>query len=145
MTDIFESLTRDHRDVEKLFTRFAESDDDSIAHEICDALTLHAEVEEQVLYPELRRIVDGGDDLADIAEAEHGAARLVIARVYEAPPADLGPLMHELRAGIEHHVTSEENELFPQLQESGADAQALGQKADAVRAAASSRGSGPAR
>jgi hemerythrin superfamily protein len=141
MTDIFESLTRDHRDVEQLFTRYAEGGDDAVAHEICDALTLHSEIEEQVLYPEIRRIIDGGDDLADIAEAEHATVRLLIARIWEAPPVELQPLIDELRGDVERHVASEENELFPQLLAAGANADALGQRVDTVRAEISSRSS----
>jgi hemerythrin superfamily protein len=142
MTDIFESLARDHRDVEKLFARYAETGDDAIAHDICDALTIHTEVEEHALYPELRRIVDDGDDMANVAEAEHAAARVLIARIYETPPIDLRPLVDELRATVEHHVAAEESDLFPRLRESGADAEALGRKADAARGEVPSRSSG---
>jgi hemerythrin superfamily protein len=142
MTDFFESLANDHRDVEKLFSAFETDHDDATAHEICAALTLHAEVEEQVLYPEIRRIVDDGDDLANAAEDEHGAVRALIARVYEAPPPDLGPLMDEMRQLVERHVQSEEVELFPRLRDSGADPEALGARADAARGEAVSRSSG---
>jgi len=142
MTDLFDALSRDHRDVEQLFARYAETGDDVVAHRICDALTLHTEVEEAVLYPELRRIVDDGDDMANDAEAEHAAIRLLIARVYESPPIDLRPVIDEIRKGVEHHVMIEEGELFPQLREAGADAEALGRKLETVRGEASSRSSG---
>jgi iron-sulfur cluster repair protein YtfE (RIC family) len=142
VTDIFELLTHDHREVEQLFERFETSGDDVVAHEICDALTLHSEIEEQVLYPEIRRLVDDGDDMANIAEAEHGSVRLLIARVWEAPPIDLHSLIGELRAQVERHVASEENDLFRELRGAGADAEALGRKAEAARAEAPSRSSG---
>jgi len=142
MTDLFDALSRDHRDVEHLFARYAETHDDADAREICDALTLHAEVEEQVLYPELRRIVDDGDDMANGAEAEHAAIRLLIARLYESPPIDLTPLIDELRTGVEGHVAAEEGDLFPRLRESGADAEALGRQLEMVRGEASSRSAG---
>lgn len=135
MTDIFDALSRDHRDVAHLFDRYDETADDAVAHEICDALALHAEVEEQVLYPELRRIVDDGDDMANVAEAEHAAMKLLIARIYESPPPDLRPVIDELRRTVEHHVTDEERDLFPRLADAGADAEALGQKLDAVSSA----------
>jgi len=142
MTDLFESLSGDHRDVERLFTSFEKDHDDATAREICDALTLHTHVEEQVLYPELRRIVDDGDDLANVAEDEHGAVRALIAHVHETPPPDLGPAIDEMRQLVERHVESEENDLFPRLRDSGADAEALGRRADAVRGEAASRSSG---
>jgi hemerythrin superfamily protein len=140
--DLFEALSRDHRDVAHLFDRYDQSADDAVAHEICDALTLHAEVEEQVLYPELRRIVDGGDDMANVAEAEHAAMKLLIAHIYESPPPDLRPVIGELRRTVEHHVTEEERDLFPRLVDAGADSEALGAKLEAVRGEAASRSSG---
>src|SRR4051812_23268440 len=142
MTDIFEMLSNDHREVEQLFDRYRQTHDDVVAHEICDALTMHAEVEEQVLYPELRRIVDDGDDLANDAEAEHATMKLIIARVFESPPPDLRPVIDELRETVEHHVSNEERNLFPRLMDAGADGDALGQKLEAVRGESPSRSSG---
>ena len=142
MTDLFDALSRDHRDVEHLFARYAETHDDADAREICDALTLHAEVEEQVLYPELRRIVDDGDDMANVAEAEHAAIRLLIARVLRVPADRLDAADRRARTGVEGHVAAEEGDLFPRLRESGADAEALGRKLEMVRGEASSRSAG---
>jgi hemerythrin superfamily protein len=142
MTDVFEALSQDHRDAAGLFDRYEETGDDADARQICDALTLHAEVEEQVLYPELRRIVDDGDDLANEAEAEHATIRLIIARILESPPPDLRPVIDELRKGVEHHVTEEERTIFPLLLDAGVDADALGRKLEAVRGEAPSRSSG---
>jgi len=142
MTDIFEMLSNDHREVEQLFDRYRQTHDDVVAHEICDALTLHTEVEEQVLYPVLRRIVDDGDDLANFAEDEHAAVKLLIARIYETPPIDIEPLVDDLRVNVEPHVQKEESSLFPKMREAGADAEELGRKADAVRGESATRTSG---
>jgi hemerythrin superfamily protein len=139
VSGIFEALSADHREVEQLFEQYATHPDDTVARQICDALTIHAEVEERVLYPELRRIVDGGDDLADDAEAEHAAIRLLIARVHEEPPIDLQPLIDGLRDDVEQHVAVEEHSLFPMLRESGADAEALGRRLETARAEAAAR------
>ncbi len=136
MSDVLDALARDHREVERLFSTYAEDADDAVAHAICDALTRHAEVEERVFYPEVRRIVDSGDDLVDVADAEHAAIRSLIARVYESPPPDLRPVMDELRTIVEHHVADEESKLFPELREAGADLEALGRRLEAARAEA---------
>jgi len=142
MTDLFDGLSRDHREIERLFVTYADGGDELVAHDICDALTLHSEVEEQVLYPEVRRIVDGGDDIANDAETEHAGVRALIARVHESPPLDLRALMDALRRNVASHVESEEHDIFHRLRESGIDAEALGRKADASRGEASSRSSG---
>ena len=65
MADGFEMLAEDHRAVERLFETYVHDNEDSVAREICEELTLHTQVEEAALYPALRRYVDGGDDLAD--------------------------------------------------------------------------------
>jgi hemerythrin superfamily protein len=125
VADGFEYLAEQHREVEQLFRRYAESPDDATVREICAALTAHSVAEEQALYPELRRIVDGGDDLADAAEAQHGVAKTIIARIYDSPPESLGPLVDELERDVTAHVRFEEDELFPAMAESGVDADQL--------------------
>ena len=89
MPDGFEMLQDDHRKVERLFETYLHDNEDSVAREICEQLTLHTQVEEAALYPALRRNVDGGDDLADVAEQEHSAVKTLIARIYDAPPEGL--------------------------------------------------------
>ena len=47
-------LKQDHRTVESLFDDFEDADDgqqSSIAQRICQLLTVHAQIEEEVLYP----------------------------------------------------------------------------------------------
>src|SRR4051794_15141847 len=108
--DPFALLETQHRDTEALLARAASTGEEPDVREACESLTRHAEVEEQVLYPELRRIVDGGDDLADRAEAEHAAVRTLIARFYDSPPPDLAPLAEEIRTLVQQHVSFEEQE-----------------------------------
>ena len=133
MIDGFELLEREHREVEQRFDRYAAAPDDAIAHEICERLTLHSDIEERALYPALRRYVDGGDDLADRAEQEHAAVKLLIARVYGAPPDDLQPLMQEIRENVERHVQEEEQELFPEMRDSRVDPNELGDRLEAAK------------
>ena len=126
MADGFEILSEDHREVERLFDTYRHDPEDSIAYDICGRLGVHTRIEEAALYPALRRYVDGGDDLADVAEQEHAAAKSIIARIYNSPPGQLFDLMTELRSEVEHHVESEESDLFPAMRESGVDAGVLG-------------------
>jgi hypothetical protein len=136
MTDGFEILSHDHREVERLFETYLHDNEDSIAHEICERLGVHARVEEEALYPVLRRYVDGGDDLADMAEQEHTVAKGIIARIYDSPPGSLFDLVADLRSEVEHHVESEESELFPQMRDAGIDAGMLGAEIEGARLAA---------
>jgi hemerythrin superfamily protein len=138
MPDGFEMLADDHRTVERLFETYRHDNEDSVVREICEHLTSHASVEEAVLYPTLRRYVDGGDDLADAAEQEHGVVKTLIARIYDSPPDDLLGLVTELRRDVEQHVRSEESDLFPQMREAGVDAERLGADIEAARATSAS-------
>jgi hemerythrin superfamily protein len=142
VADGFALLQDQHREIERLFDRYAQTADDAVAREVCDLVTLHSQTEEQALYPELRRIVDDGDDLADRAEAEHGAIRTLVARVYDSPPDDLRPLIDELAREVARHVQFEESRIFPDMREVGVDADALARRLHAAAGEASSRSSG---
>ena len=135
MADGFEILADDHRAVERLFETYRHDTEDSIAHEICEQLTVHTRIEESALYPALRRYVDGGDDLADEAEQEHATVKTLIARIYDSPPGGLFDLVTELRHDVEHHVEREESELFPLMREAGVDAALLGAEIEGSRRA----------
>jgi len=141
MADGYEFLTREHRQVEAMFEQYGQEPDDALAHRIADALTLHAEAEEAALYPQLRRLVDGGDDLADVAENEHAAIKALIARLYEAPPPDLAPLVAEIERDVTAHVRSEEDQIFPAMRDSGVDADTLARALERAEGEASLRGS----
>jgi hemerythrin superfamily protein len=142
MADIFEALSNDHREIDDLLRRARQNTDDGLVRQVCDALALHARVEEAVLYPEVRRIVDGGDDIADGAEAEHAAIRTLIAQIQEAPPVDLAGVLDALQRDVEAHVRVEESEIFPALRECGVDAEELGRRIEAARGAAAAPRSG---
>ena len=61
--DAITLLTKDHRDVKKLFNTYQDLADEqapaeqrlAVAQEICEALTLHATVEEEIFYPHYAR------------------------------------------------------------------------------------------
>ena len=142
MSDGYEFLMREHRQVEAMFERYRQQPDDALAHRIAEALTLHTEAEEAALYPQLRKYVDGGDDLAADAEYEHATVKSQIARLYEAPPADLASLMSDIERNVTDHVRREEQDIFPAMRESGIDADDLARALERAEGEAPSRSSG---
>jgi iron-sulfur cluster repair protein YtfE (RIC family) len=128
MSDGYERLMADHADVAEQFARYASTEADGDAHRICEALASHAALEEEAVYPMLRRLVDGGDDLADLADEQHAAIKVLVERVEIAPPADLGPVVGELQALVEEHVAYEEQTLFPAMRDAGIDGDSLGKR-----------------
>ena len=135
MADGFDTLRNEHREIDDLAARYEREHDDTTAYDVCERITIHAHIEEAALYPELRRLVDGGDDLADRAEQEHSVLKTLIAQVYGSPPEELVHLMQRLAEQTREHVDAEESELFPQMLESGVDALALGDALEKARAA----------
>ena len=139
ITNAIELLKRDHDDVDTLFSQYEDSketaDDNAkemLVTQICDALTVHAQVEEEIFYPAARRALDGdeGKDLIDEAAVEHQTLKDLIARLEAAPTDD--PLydagVKVLSEYVKHHVKEEENELFPKVKSSQMDLEAIGQQ-----------------
>jgi hemerythrin-like domain-containing protein len=119
-----ELLMADHRKVEDLFEQYEqekEADDDTkrqIAKRICDELTVHAQVEEELFYPWLREALDEDDqEMVEEAQVEHNAAKDLIAQIEAAEEVDAtyDAMVKVLSEYIKHHVKEEENEIFPEV------------------------------
>jgi hemerythrin superfamily protein len=131
--DGFEMLIADHRAVEALVDRFRASGDEALAQDLFELLTRHDEVERRALYPELRRLVDGGDDLADEAATDHARIAAAAAALHAAAQGDLSERVEDVTAAVAPHVEKEEAVLFPAMREAGVDASSLAQRVEAAR------------
>jgi hemerythrin superfamily protein len=133
--DAVSLLSADHAEVKQMFERYRQlveghAGDDrrsELAGEICSALTVHDEIEEDIFYPAMREALDG-ELLLDQAEVEHASARDLIEQIESMDPGDALYDAKVLVLGeyIDHHVQEEENEIFPQAEKSGIDLDALG-------------------
>jgi hemerythrin-like domain-containing protein len=119
-----ELLMADHRKVEDLFEQYEqekEADDGTkrqIAKQICDELTVHAQVEEELFYPWLRETLDEDDqDMVEEAQVEHNGAKDLIAQIEAADAIDpaFDAMVKVLGEYIKHHVKEEETEIFPEV------------------------------
>ncbi len=117
MSEALKVLVDDHHRVRDLFKQFAGGTDHELALKICNELTVHATLEEEIIYPVLRRDVD--PSLAEEAEEEHDEAKELIMQVQAMEPGDpqLPMVMTRLERTIEQHVEEEENEAFPKLEQ----------------------------
>lgn len=117
MSEALKVLIDDHHKVRDLFKQFAGGTDHALALKICQELTMHATLEEEIVYPVLRRDVDPG--LAEEAEEEHDEAKKLIMQIEAMEPGDpeLPAVMTRLERTVEHHVEEEESEAFPKLEE----------------------------
>jgi iron-sulfur cluster repair protein YtfE (RIC family) len=135
--DACDLLDADHIAVKHLFVEYARlamadpnsaAERQALAQQICSELTVHAQIEEEIFYPALRRAT-GANALLDEAEAEHQVAKALIARIQDMSQADaaLDELVSQLARAIEHHVKEERDNLFPKARSNPAvDLDALG-------------------
>src|SRR5438093_11524814 len=120
MDDAIALLTNDHRKVERLFRDFPVTSGAAkqrIADALVRELSIHAAIEEQYLYPTLRKRVADGERLVERALKEHQSVKQRLARIEGLMPAD-GKLEGEvgsLMAAVREHVREEENDLFQRL------------------------------
>ena len=116
-TDVFALLTADHREVEQLFQQFQGSNDPAVVRKLCDELTVHALVEEELIYPLLATKVNPGH--AREARHEHEEAKQLIGQIDAAlaDGGDVSSLVSQLQQSVQHHVQEEESEIFPEMRE----------------------------
>jgi hemerythrin superfamily protein len=145
-TDAIVILKNDHKQIRRLFKQFqsaGESDTarkDQIVKEIIEALTVHTYLENEVMYPEVRKLLpDLEEDVLESYE-EHHVADVLCAELYAMKPGDerFDAKTTVLIENVTHHIEEEEQEWFPkvraglgrkQLQELGARMNDLREKA----------------
>lgn len=130
-----ELLTKDHEQVKKSFRRFERlvkggADDDereALVREVCEALTVHAQVEEEIFYPAAREALDAAD-LLDEAEVEHASAKDLISQLESMQPADqlFDAKFTVLGEYVKHHIDEEEKQLFPKVKRARMELDELG-------------------
>jgi hemerythrin superfamily protein len=128
-----ELLEEDHNEVETLFGEYHDLEDDAekeaLALKICLMLQVHAQIEEEIFYPEARKAI-AKPELVDEAIVEHASAKQLIAEIEAMEVGDnlLDAKVKVLGEQISHHVEEEESELFPEVEGSDMDLEALGQR-----------------
>lgn len=135
--DALELLDADHRAVRQLFLDYRqlaandapEARRKALAEQICMALVIHAKLEEEQFYPQVRDAIRD-DDLMDEAEVEHAAAKDLIVQILSMDPHEelYDAKVTVLGEYIEHHVREERDEMFPKVRRSGIDLQLLGER-----------------
>jgi len=127
-------LLDDHKKAKKLFKDFenekSEAAKEKIAREVCRDLTAHTTIEEEIFYPFLReQNPEAFGDLLNEALVEHASAKELISQLqimsskdelFEANFTVLGEFTN-------HHITEEEDELFPKVIEKDIDLRSLEQ------------------
>jgi hypothetical protein len=118
-------LDADHKLVKKMFIEYTGLVEDDgpaqakrqLALKICQDITVHAQIEEEIFYPAVREAI-GDDGLIDHAEEEHAQAKEKIAQIQGMSAGDDGmdDAVKELATMIDEHVMEEREQMFLQAQ-----------------------------
>jgi hemerythrin-like domain-containing protein len=128
-------LIDDHKEVKSRYERFQKLGDkdaeekEQIIEETCTLLSAHAQLEEEMFYPEVREVIKDSS-LIDEAEVEHQVAKDLIARLQteDLEDEERDAVFTVLCEYVQHHVEEEEKELFPQVRKAkDLDLQELGE------------------
>ncbi|MDQ3058143.1 MAG: hemerythrin domain-containing protein [Pseudomonadota bacterium] len=136
--DACDLLDADHKVVKALFKEFealTESRSRSptkkrqLADQICQALTVHAAIEEEIFYPAARAAIKDSA-LMNEAMVEHASAKDLIAQIQGM---DAGDEMFDARVKVlgeyvDHHVKEERTEMFTKARKTKLDLVKLGEQ-----------------
>lgn len=86
----------------------------AIADHVCLALEIHAQLEEEIFYPALRRVWPDGPELQK-SEPEHAEMKALIAQLRATDPEEdaFDTSFLKLMRTVIHHVADEESVLLP--------------------------------
>ena len=139
-TDAIALLKQGHRDAKELFKQFenakGEGHKQKLAHEICLALSVHFELEEQIFYLACEGTVDE-DELKE-GYVEHDAAKLLVAEIEANESGDddfFDTKVHVLQEEIEHHIEEEERPggIFAEARKGKLDLDEIGEQLAALK------------
>ena len=131
--DAISLLKADHRQVETWFSQFDKSNSKAkkqqLADQICEALTIHTTIEEEIFYPAFLQATKD-KDVHHEAVVEHAGAKALIAEIQEMSSSDdyFDAKVTVLSEMIKHHVKEEEQAggMFAEAKKSKMDLQQLG-------------------
>ncbi len=124
-------LRADHTRVARLFSEFektrASTKKNQLVSQICNELSVHAQVEEEIFYPAVNQALK---DKALIAEAtvEHSTLKALIDEVDGKEPDGemFDAKIKVLSEYVKHHVKEEQNEIFPKAKATSLDMREIG-------------------
>lgn len=121
-------LKQDHEHVKGLLEKLSETTErgvktrEKLFEEIFIELEVHAQIEEELLYPEFHRRAENRDDEKMFFEArdEHALVRqieLPALRDTSISSVEFAARARVVKDLVEHHVEEEESEMFPRIKQ----------------------------
>ncbi len=122
--DAIVMLKQDHKEVRGLFREFQKASTTSarkgkLVQQIIELLTVHTFVENEVMYPQVRRLLpDLEDDVLESYE-EHHVADVLVMELDAMKPSDerFEAKATVLIENVTHHIEEEEQDWFPKVRD----------------------------
>lgn len=131
--DAIALLKADHATVSALFAEYEKTrsvaNKKALVAEICAALSVHAQLEEEIFYPAVKAALKDRL-LVPEATVEHASVRDLIAQLEGVQPDGemYDAKVQVLSEYVKHHVKEEQNEMFPKVKASSLDLVELGER-----------------
>ena len=138
-TDAIALLRADHGTVSGLFADYEKTDSrkkkKALVAEICTALSVHAQIEEEIFYPAVKTALKD-KLLVPEATVEHASVKDLIAQIEGGEPDGevYDAKVKVLSEYVKHHVKEEQNEMFPKANAASLDMVELGARMAARKA-----------
>jgi hemerythrin-like domain-containing protein len=124
-TDAITLLKDDHKQIKRLFREFEQAGEratktkGSLVEKIIEALTVHTYLENEVMYPEVRKLLpELEDDVLESYEEHHVADVLCVELSTLSPDHErFEAKATVLIESVEHHIAEEEQDWFPKVRE----------------------------
>jgi hemerythrin superfamily protein len=137
--DVIQLLRDDHKLVRSLFAQYAKAshgEKPQIAHQIIRELTIHAAIEERVVYPAFRAVFEDRHLIYEAVE-QHQLVQVLLEKLNRFRPgpgsATFDARFNVLRELVKHHVDEEEARIFPKAEAHALDWKDLFERAKKVR------------
>lgn len=126
---VIEMLKLDHQKVKGLFEEFESAEGRERAEIAATAtieLEIHADLEEKLIYPAIRKEIEE-DDMMNEAVEEHHLVHVLIKELKRLKPKDktFQAKFKVLGELVKHHIEEEEGEILPKAEKSDIDWEAL--------------------
>lgn len=118
-------LKADHRKVDQLFQQYQgmqgqASQKQDLVEQICQELTIHAQLEESIFYPAVQqKLGSQGSSLVQEARKEHDEMKQKIHQLQSGSGngSNVDGMVSQLMNAVQHHVREEESQMLPQAQQ----------------------------
>jgi hemerythrin superfamily protein len=119
--DVLVELTKDHDEMRQMFTVLRGGvqgeDQEETVRRLTVEVVKHAVAEETHLYPLMRKVLPGGNDITEHEIEEHAQVEELLKKLEKLDPTDAEyrPTLDKVMDDLDHHARDEETNVFPEL------------------------------